>query len=235
MPVKKLVLIPAAKWDHWVKQYNLEPTSDIQDLTLPVPTLNDGEAPLAPPTPADALPPPDDAPKEEEDNPPGEGPGEGPDALPPGLDPPDALPGGPAAAAPPAAPGGLMSDRPGENMVTRSGMAYKCSDGKRPQLIKVPKRKKRRRSPRRRKDESDLRGKMDALREEQKAKHKEDSFVKGRPVGRKKRWQTVQKSVNKAVAARLAGKKKMQGKLQERTNELKSTRSLRHKKTPYDV
>ncbi len=244
MPVKKLVLIPAAKWEQLVKQYNLEMTSDIQDLSLPIPNLKDNEAPLAPPTPVDAVPDePVDAPPAEDA--PQDAPPDAPDDAPPAGG--DAPPDAPPAAAPEEAglrndAPWLRSERPALNMPPSVGMAYKCDNGKKPKLVRVPKDKKKRKKvrvpklPTRLKSDFNIRERLESLRNLQRKSYKEDSFDKNAPVENKTPWKSVQKSVRKAMSARKKAQDQMQNNRQEKmTNLQRETRHSRHKKNPVDM
>ena len=240
MPVKKLVLIPAAKWDHLVRQYNLETTSDIQELSLPIPNLKDDEAPLAPPTPLDAYPPPDhdaaaagsgDAPEEEPAR-------AGDDAMPANELADDPGPGDLTNDAPPLGARTFPNARPVDHKFS-TGMAYKCDDGKKPQLVKVPKDKRRKvRVPKHRLKSQFINSEqMKALRDQQKASYKEDRFNRTSSVANKPQWNSrLQKRAKQAVAARKKAQKKVQNNIQQQMNDMKKeSRHLRHTKKVVDV
>ncbi len=230
LAMKKLVLIPIAKWDAMVRQYNIDVTGDIQDLAIPIPNLDDKRAPLPPPTPVDALD--DDAvdKKKQKHEPPGGG-----DAP---ASPAAATPRAPTPPGPPGEEEGGKGEeggaweppvffRAGGNKRPPSGMAFKCSDGTSPNLVKVAKKNKKKKGGGGRMKTDFVGGEnLKTLRQKQKESNNKDVFDKSQPVDKEQQWKSLrQSSIDKALSLRKQGRKTM-----EEIEALKSRMQNRHAK-----
>jgi len=187
--MKKLVLIPMGKWEHLTKQYNIE-FNNVQDLSIPIPNLQDKEAPPPPPTPVTATtaampssssPPPSPPP-------PGQLPhasSEGTTTTTPSSS------GGGFVKGPPTPPpiGAIEQRKPEEEM-------YVCADGS---LAKPRPKTTKKKKTRRNKTDFIMRERLDQLQKltkQQGPHNKDDIFDKSQPVDNKAQWRALQKSTS---------------------------------------